>query len=104
MPMTNRFLGFITLCLGVCILLFTVHPRITASRYLKIQNHRRELVKALGLTDLCLFTEARYTRHISMADLHSPFQEHPLALEHFPSGAMLLPPPAFTPNPLNDTP
>ncbi len=50
------------------------------------------LVRRLQLTDLCLFTEARYTRHPSQADLHSAFQEHPLALEHFPSGSLLLPP------------
>jgi hypothetical protein len=50
------------------------------------------LVRQLQLTDLCLFTEARYTRHPSQADLHSPFQDHPLALEHFPSGSLLLPP------------
>jgi hypothetical protein len=53
----------------------------------------RELVAALELTDLCLFTEARYTRHPSQADLHTAFQDHPHALEHFPSGS-LLPPPA----------
>ena len=36
----------------------------------------------LGLTDLALFTEARYTRHPSQADLQSAFQDHPVALEH----------------------
>ncbi len=50
------------------------------------------LVRSLGLTDLCLFTEARYTRHPSQADLHTAFQDHPLALEHFPSGSLLTPP------------
>jgi hypothetical protein len=53
----------------------------------------RALVSELGLTDLCLFTEARYTRHLAMADWHTPFQDHPMALEHFPSGALLAPPP-----------
>ena len=51
-------------------------------------RERREIVRVLSLTDLCLFTEARYTRHPSMADLHTPFQDHPLSLEHFPSGAI----------------
>lgn len=50
-----------------------------------------ELASRLGLTDLVLFTEARYTRHPSQADLHSAFQDHPLALEHFPSGSLLVP-------------
>ena len=50
------------------------------------------MVQHLELTDLCLFTEARYTRHLSQADLHSPFQDHPMSLEHFPSGSILGPP------------
>ena len=44
------------------------------------------------LTDLSLFTEARYTRHASQADLHSAFQDHPIALEHFPTGSLVGPP------------
>lgn len=50
-----------------------------------------ELVKQLGLTDLSLFTEARYTRHPSQADRHSAFQDGPGAMEHFPSGALMGP-------------
>ena len=57
---------------------------------------RRQLVRELHLTDLCLVTEARYTRHLAMADLFSPFQDHPLALEHFPSGALIAPPHLLT--------
>ena len=57
---------------------------------------RRQLVRELQLTDLCLVTEARYTRHLAMADLHAPFQDHPLSLEHFPSGAVLAPPQLLT--------
>jgi hypothetical protein len=52
---------------------------------------RRELVGVLSLTDLALWTEARYTRHPSMADLFSPFQDHPGAFEHFPAGSLMAP-------------
>jgi hypothetical protein len=52
----------------------------------------RAQVRAWELTDLTLFTEARYTRHLSQADYHTPFQDHPFALEHFPSGSLVLPP------------
>lgn len=51
----------------------------------------RALAARLSLTDLALFTEARYTRHPSQADLQSAFQDHPLALEHFPSGSLIRP-------------
>jgi hypothetical protein len=54
-------------------------------------NGMAALVAQLRLTDLALFTEARYTRHPSQADLHSPFQDHPLALEHFPTGSLIAP-------------
>jgi hypothetical protein len=50
------------------------------------------MVRDLGLTDLCLFTEASYTRHITQTDLRTPFQEVPMSLEHFPSGSLMLPP------------
>ena len=50
------------------------------------------LVKQLQLTDLCLFTEASYTRHLSMTDLSTPFQDSPMSLEHFPTGALVGPP------------
>ena len=61
------------------------------------QENRRllemsEMVSNLELTDLSLFTEARYTRHLSQSDLHSAFQDHPLSFEHFPSGSLVMPP------------
>ena len=54
-------------------------------------EQRVHLVRQLGLTDLALFTEARYTRHLSQSDLHTAFQDHPMSLEHFPSGSLYLP-------------
>lgn len=56
------------------------------------QAVRRSLVKQLALTDLVLATDARYTRHPAMADRHAPFQDHPLAFDHFPSGSLLTAP------------
>ncbi len=58
---------------------------------------KAEVVRRLQLTDLAVFTEARYTRHPSQADLNSPFQEHPHSLEHFPSGSLVRPPAAHWP-------
>ncbi len=53
---------------------------------------KRQLVSSLQLTDLSIWTEARYTRHPSQADFFSPFQDFPSALEHFPAGSILAPP------------
>jgi hypothetical protein len=54
------------------------------------------VVQRYGLTDLCLFTDARYTRHPAMADLNTPFQDYPMSFEHFPSGSFLTPPQHLT--------
>ncbi|HSN56735.1 MAG TPA: hypothetical protein VLT32_18840 [Candidatus Sulfomarinibacteraceae bacterium] len=54
------------------------------------------LVSRLGLTDLALWTEARYTRHPSQTDRFSAFQDFPAAPEHFPAGSIVPPPPILT--------
>jgi hypothetical protein len=69
-----------------------VHAHLAAARSQLLQQENRALTARLGLTDLALFTEARYTRHLSQADLHTAFQDHPGALEHFPSGSVIGPP------------
>ncbi len=55
-------------------------------------RQQADVARNLGVTDLCLTTEARYTRNLSQADWHAAFQSHPLALDHFPSGSILTPP------------
>ena len=82
-------LGFLT-CLSL------LHASFASTRAQAMLDLKRSMVSSLGLTDLCLFTEARYSRHPSQADLHSAFQDHPLALEHFPSGSLLSPPENLT--------
>lgn len=52
----------------------------------------QEWARQLQLTDLALFTEARYARHPAMTDRFAAFQNHPMALEHFPAGALIRPP------------
>jgi hypothetical protein len=69
-----------------------LHARADRKASLAFIRTDAGIVRDLQLTDLCLFTEARYTRHPAMADLHAPFQDHPMALEHFPSGSLVTPP------------
>jgi hypothetical protein len=86
-------LGFLAALAAVCLLIFGHFFRVTVATEQKLTANRA-LVEKLGLTDLALFTEARYTRHPTQADLHSALQDHPGAFDHFPSGS-LLPPPAI---------
>ena len=72
--------------------LLLVHASFRANAQHANLEEKAMLVKVWKLTDLCLFTEARYTRHLSQADLNTAFQDHPLSLEHFPSGSFTQPP------------
>ncbi len=63
---------------------------------------KRVLSRQLGLTDLSIWTEARYTRHPSQADFFAPFQDFPSSLEHFPSGSVVAPT-RFDPATLTDS-
>ncbi len=91
MRKSNFFFSFVAVC-GLIIAILFLHALSRSSGGEAGRRYRAQLVQELGLTDLCLFTEARYTRHLSMADGHAPFQDHPVALEHFPSGALTTPP------------
>ncbi|NTV49713.1 MAG: hypothetical protein HGB32_02700 [Geobacteraceae bacterium] len=89
----RRSLQFL-LFTGVSLIIFMLLPLHALRAQQRSADELREqsfLFKSLQLTDLCLTTEARYTRHPAMADRHAPFQSHPVALEHFPSGSLILP-------------
>jgi hypothetical protein len=72
--------------------LVAVHARYSQGSAAPLLREQTELARRLQLTDLCLFTEARSTRHPAMADRFAPFQDHPGAMEHFPSGSLVTPP------------
>jgi hypothetical protein len=83
------FMLFLLLALFTAMLLHSAAGTRNASASLRAGA---DLVRRLELTDLCLFPEANYTRHLSQADRHAPFQDAPAALEHFPSGSIASPP------------
>ena len=83
-------LFFIT---GVLLMMLTAMDAIIQQdSAMESLSRRTMLVKELGLSDIALFTEARYTRHPTLADRHAAFQDHPTSFDHFPSGSLYLPP------------
>jgi len=80
------------LLLGLLIL-FSVDVGLVvhSSRQIEKQQENGELfdvtTSGIGLTDLCVSTEARYTRHPAVSDPVVPFMDHPGAIEHFPTGS-----------------
>jgi hypothetical protein len=81
--------------LGGAFLAALAHAGLAGAAAESRRAETRALVADLGLTDLALFTEARYTRNPALADLHSAFQDGPLTFEHFPSGSLVAPPHDF---------
>jgi len=65
---------------------------VAKTRNAKEFPRKKELVQRLELTDLAIWTEARYTRHPSQADFFAPFQDGPSSLEHFPAGSVVAAP------------
>jgi hypothetical protein len=91
MRKADIFFAIIGLLSLMLFLVLTVGSRLQKEHHRRIEIEKY-LVSELGLTDLSLLTEARYTRHLSQADHYAAFQDHPRAIEHFPSGSLVLPP------------
>lgn len=92
---SNVFIFFTVLNILVLSALFA-HSVIGTRSGMSALKEEKSLVESLELTDICLFTEARYTRNPSLSDLHSPFQDSPMSMDHFPSGALMVPPPGLS--------
>jgi hypothetical protein len=82
-------IAFMTALLFAAIFHAQARQRADGPRLLQSED----FVRYFGLTDLCLFTDAQYTRHPAVANRHTPFQDYPLSFEHFPSGSLSGPPP-----------
>lgn len=95
MPLPRRstlYLAFVAGAALTAAALFAHGARRISAAAPRLAEERRQ-VRAYHLTDLVLFTDARYTRNPAMADRHAPFQDYPQSLEHFPSGSLMPPPP-----------
>lgn len=85
------FLGFTFLEILALSIMFLYSQMIVTARNRDEVPAQKELVRNLKLTDLSLWTEARYTRHPSQADIFTAFQDFPSSPEHFPAGSIIGP-------------
>ena len=89
---SNLFIIYTVLNITALLFIFA-HAHFERQRVTPTIEAKAALVERLQLTDLCLFTDARYTRNPAVADFNTPFQDSPMSMEHFPSGTIILPPP-----------
>jgi hypothetical protein len=93
MPRRKSDIYLLATALGIlAALALSVHSQRTVEASGPALDGEKALVERMGLSDLCLFTDARYTRNPALADGNSAFQDSPMAMEHFPSGSLILPP------------
>ena len=76
------FLTVLIITLGV--FLYKGQPNSTTKC-----DSRAMVASRFLLTDLCLSTESRHTRHLSQPELIAPFQDAPGYLDHFPSSTFI---------------
>ena len=78
------FLTFLLIAIGIFI--FSGQSGSNASTQ---TNADAVIAYRFLLTDLCLSTESRHTRHLSQPELIAPFQDAPGYLDHFPSSTFI---------------
>ena len=86
--MRYRVFAFMIILEVLALLFLVVAGRFATDRMAPVRHCNRQLVQVFELTDLSIWTGARYTRHLSQADLFSAFQDSMGALERFPAGAL----------------
>ena len=90
--MRKSFLLFVTIALIILSDLIIVSAlQKKEAVFVANSGDMRLLVQELGLSDLAVTTEARYTRHPAVSDPVAPFMDHPGDIENFPSGSFLRP-------------
>lgn len=52
---------------------------------------KKQVLQRFSLTDYCLSTESRHTRHINFPEVIAPFQDLPGYHDHFPSSSFFKP-------------
>ena len=91
MSRTRLFFFFISVLTLALLVLLAQGLRQTGQFSYGTMAEKQRLVAQLALTDLAIWSEARYTRHPSQADLFTPFQDYPGAFDHFPAGSIIAP-------------
>jgi hypothetical protein len=77
------YLSLTLLLLSALVAMLLYRPDALGTRL----DERKVLARTLLLSDFCLSTESRHTRHANFPELIAPFQDFPAYYEHFPSSS-----------------
>lgn len=79
------------------IVLFAISVFCIIDAKYRIKNENENKVKIIMarkyyLTDLAIFSDASYLRHITQSDFFAPFQDNPVSFDIFPTSSLVKPP------------
>lgn len=83
---------FVTVMLMVIFTVFVFYSHTVVSNDQRLPEQAK-IVRLLHITDMCVTTESRHTRHIALPEPAAPFQDIPGFLDHFPTSTFFWPPP-----------
>ncbi len=86
-----KMYAFLTVMLIVIFTILVLHSRAVVSNEQRLVEEA-EIVRLLHLTDMCVTTESRHTRHIALPEPAAAFQDIPGFLDHFPTSTFFWPP------------
>ena len=78
-------------CVALFCAILLKEQEIKVSERQLVDQDLKKIVSFLGVTDICVATDARYLRHLSVTDPVAPFMDDPRALEYFPSSSIVVP-------------
>lgn len=84
-PVTRLFFVLV-ICLSAQFWLVQMSGRWQMARS-ESEKEMIAIVRYLGLSDLCIATDARYIRNPAVTDPLAPYMDHPGTIEHFPTGS-----------------
>lgn len=87
-----KIYAFVTVMLIVIFTFFVFYSRAVVSNDQRL-SQEAEIVRLLHITDMCVATESRHTRHIALPEPAAAFQDIPGFLDHFPTSTFFWPPP-----------
>lgn len=88
-PKTTRFFLIFTVAQLVILIVMFVFPWQGQRQTNYAQ--KKAVLQKFSLTDYCLSTESRHTRHINFPELIAPFQDLAGFHDHFPSSSFFKP-------------
>jgi len=79
---------FILLVVGISLQVWLVQAAHRSQQARTASEQQMQAIVAhLGLSDLCIATDARYIRNPAVTDPVAPYMDHPGDIEHFPTGS-----------------